>query len=630
MTAIEKAQPQTVVNGVSINADLSRGPYLIDGCDTLPKLFLKRCAELKDRISHREKDFGIWLSYTWEEYLAHARLIGMGLKSLGLKRGEVVSILSEDNKEWVYVDLGVQCVGGIGSGVYTTDSASQLAYLVNDSDSRFLFLENDEQLDKFLSVKEQMPRLTKAIVFDRDGLHGFADDRVIFLDELYALGREHLKAHPELFDAEVAKSAPSDTAILVYTSGTTGMPKGAMISHSNLMFSLSAGLAKIPGYSTDEQVCFLPLCHILERLFSGFFPMITRATVNFAESPETVFDNLREVSPHSFTAVPRVWEKVYSRLAIMQSEATRIGRLAYGLALKVGRARAEKVQAGETLPLGTALAARVADFLVLSNIRRMIGMDRIRRGGTGAAPISPDLLNWYWAIGVPLVEGYGMTESSGVISINTVEDNKVGTVGKVLPGAEVRIAPDGEIQYRGGNVFQGYWGKPEQTAETLTADGWLKTGDVGRLDNQGYLTITGRIKDIIITAGGKNITPAEIENRLKFSPYVSDAVIIGDKRKYLTALVMIDQENVEKFAQDRRIPFTDFKSLCAAHEVRSLIGKVVEDTNREFARVEQIKDFRLIDVLLTAEDEELTATMKLKRSFVEKKHKRLIDEMYGA
>ena len=630
MTTHRDIPVQSAIHGVSINADLASGPYLIDGCDTLPKLFVKRSAELRSRIAHREKDYGIWLAYTWDDFLTHARLIGHGLMALGLKRGEVVSILSEDNKEWVYVDLGVQCVGGVGSGVYTTDSAAQLAYLVDDSDSRFLFLENDEQLDKFLSVKDRMPRLTKAIVFDRDGLHGFSDDRVIFLDELYALGHEHLKANPGLFETEAEKSRPEDTAILVYTSGTTGMPKGAMIGHGNIMYSLSAGLSRTPGFSADEQVCFLPLCHILERLFSGFFPIVTRATVNFAESPETVFDNLREVSPHAFTAVPRVWEKIYSRLAIMRSESTWLGRKVYGLALSVGLARAEAIMAGNAVPATTGLLFRLADFLVFANIRRMIGMDRLRRGGTGAAPISPELLKWYWAIGVPLVEGYGMTESSGVISINRVEDNKVGTVGQVLPGAEVRIAADGEIQYRGGNVIQGYWGKPDKTAEAITPDGWLKTGDVGRLDNQGYLTITGRIKDIIITAGGKNITPAEIENRLKFSPYVSDAVIIGDKRKYLTALVMIDQENVEKFAQDLRIPFTDFKSLCAAPEVKALIGKVVEDTNREFARVEQIKDFRLIDVLLTAEDEELTATMKLKRSFVEKKHRHLIDEMYGA
>ena len=629
MTVAGKIPPQRMHLGHSFNEDLSQGPYFFDGCDTLAKLFRERCNAYGAKIAHREKDYGIWLAYSWTDFYEHARLIGLGLLSLGLKRGEVVSILSEDNKEWIYTDLGVQSVGGISSGVYTTDSAKQLEYLVNDSDSRFLFLENDEQLDKFLSVKETMPGLTKAIVFDREGLHDFADDSVIFLDDLYRMGREFLKQHPDRFDEEIAKSSPKDTAILVYTSGTTGPPKGAMISHENIIVSIIGSAITLPVTEEDEQVCFLPLCHILERLISVFIPIGLGSTVNFAESPETVFDNVREVSPHVFTAVPRVWEKVYSRISIMAGEATPLGRFAYRRAVACGMRRAEYLEDGKPVPLGTRIAHAFWDFTVLRNLRQLIGFDRLRRGTTGAAPISPDLLKWYAAVGITVLEGYGMTESSGVISLNLMEDYKTGSIGKPVPGGEVKIAPDGEILYRGGNVFKGYWNKPDKTAETITDDGWLKTGDVGRVDNQGYLYITGRAKDIIITAGGKNITPAEIENRLKFSPYISDAVVIGDRRKYLSCLIMIDQENVEKFAQDKRVPFNNFKSLCAAKEVRDLIAGVVEETNQEFARVEQIKDFRLIDVLLTAEDEELTATMKLKRSFVEKKHKKLIDEMYG-
>jgi long-chain acyl-CoA synthetase len=272
---------------------------------------------------------------------------------------------------------------------------------------------------------------------------------------------------------------------------------------------------------------------------------------------------------------------------------------------------------------------RVWDFLVLANLRRLIGMDRLRRGSTGAAPISPELLRWFWAIGIPVFEGFGQTECSGVATVNYPGHNKAGTIGVTLPGTQTRIAPDGEIQLRGPHVFKGYWNNPKKTEETMTADGWLRTGDVGRVDNEGYFTITGRIRDIIITAGGKNITPAEIESALKFSPYISDAVIIGDKRKYLTCLIMIDQENVENFAQEKRIPFGDFASLCAAPEVVALIAEEVAKVNKQFARVEQIKDFRLINILLTAEDEELTPTMKLKRSFVEAKHAGLIDSMYA-
>jgi long-chain acyl-CoA synthetase len=628
MTIAEKIPPQQTLHGHSFNADLSRGPYYFDGCDTLAKLFRQRCQELGETIAHREKDYGIWLSYSWNDFYEHARLLGLGLLALGLKRGEVVSILSEDNKEWIYADLGIQCVGGIASGVYTTDSAAQLSYLVNDSDSRFLFVENDEQLDKFLSVREQMKGLDKVIVFDRDGLHDFSDGQVLFLDDLYALGRAFLKENPNRFDEEIARSTPEEVAILVYTSGTTGPPKGAMISHGNVIASVIGAALTLPAGPDDQQVCFLPLCHILERLLTVFLPIGMKSTVNFAESPETVFDNVREVSPQVFTAVPRVWEKIYSRVTIMASDATPFGRWAFNRAVKAGLKRVAAEEEGRSVPPGVRLACAFWDFALLRNLRRMLGFDRLRRGTSGAAPISPDLLRWFRAIGVIVLEGYGMTESSGVISVNRLESNRTGTVGPIVPGGEVRIAEDGEIQYHGPNVFKGYWGKPEKTAEAMTEDGWLKTGDVGKVED-GFLTITGRVKDIIITAGGKNITPAEIENRLKFSPYIADAVVIGDKRRFLTSLAMIDQENVEKFAQDRKVPFNDFRSLCAAQEVRDLIAGVVEETNREFARVEQIKDFRLIDVLLTAEDDELTATMKLKRSFVEQKHKRLIDEMYG-
>ena len=616
------------VEGVEVSADLSRRPVLIDGCDTMVKLWARRCETYGDRTAHREKDLGIWRSYSWAHWYQQSEAIGMGLIALGLQRGECVSILSEDNKEWLYFDLAVQSVGGIASGVYTTDSPSQLAYLVNDSDSRFLVVENDEMLDKYLEVADEMPGLTRVICLDRDGLHDFSDPRVMFLDELVALGTQEKAQQPGRFAAEIERSKPDDVAILIYTSGTTGMPKGAMINHGNLVWTSASSIRVFATSEADEQVCFLPLCHVLERNTSVYYPIVGGATVNFAESPETVFDNIQEVQPTLFTAVPRVWEKIYSRVTILLEDGTSFGRWAYGQALKAGMARAEYTMTNRSVPAGVEARYRVWDALVLRNLRHMLGMENIRRGGSGAAPISPQLLKWYHAIGVPLLEGLGMTEGAGLTSINTHENNRVGSVGRPIPGLDLRIAQTGEIQFKGGNCFPGYWNKPDKTAETYTDDGYLQTGDVGRLDEDGYLYITGRIKDIIITAGGKNITPAEIENRLKFSQYVSDAVIIGDKRKYLTALVMIDQENVEKYAQDRKVPFNNFASLCAAPQVQKLIGEVVAEVNKDFARVEQIKDYRLIDVLLTAEDDELTATMKLKRSFVEKKHAGLIDQMY--
>jgi long-chain acyl-CoA synthetase len=430
-----------------------------------------------------------------------------------------------------------------------------------------------------------------------------------------------------MFEAEIEKVKAGDLALLIYTSGTTGAPKGAMLSHENIMAAIEGGIRALPTDSSAEQLCFLPLCHILERDSSIYFPLAVRSTVNFAESPETVFDNLREVSPHVFTAVPRVWEKVYSRVTVLSMEATTLGKFAFKAALGVGMKRATLMQAGKPVPATTALGYKLADFFVFRNLRQMLGLDRLRQGTSGAAPISPALLMWYRAIGVPLLEGYGMTENAGLATVNTEGDNRPGSVGRAVPGVQLRIADDGEIQTYGLNNFMGYWRNNEKTAETYTDDGWLRTGDIGRLDD-GFLTITGRLKDIIITAGGKNITPAEIESRLKFSHYISDAVVIGDKRKFLTCLIMIDQENVEKYAQDNKVPFSDFASLCRAEPVLDLIRAEMDQVNKEFARVEQIKDFRLIDVLLTAEDEELTATMKLRRSFVEKRHKALIDDMY--
>jgi len=376
-----------------------------------------------------------------------------------------------------------------------------------------------------------------------------------------------------------------------------------------------------------EQLAFLPLCHIAERTFTTFLPLRSGAIANFAESVETVSDNVREVAPTLFFAVPRIWERFYSGIAIRMQEATWIGRKAYGLALGIGLRMAEAELAGRAPSLLLKLAYRAADFLVLDNIKRAIGMHRIRYAGTGAAPIAPDLIKWYRALGVDMREVYGQTENCG-LATGMPDRVKLGTVGIVAPHTEVRISAEGEILLKGPHVFMGYLNQPEKTAETVR-DGWLHTGDVGFVDNEGYLKVTDRMKDIIITAGGKNITPSEIENQLKFSPYISDAVVIGDRRKYLSCLVMIDYDNVAKFAQDGNVPFTDFASLCRAREINELIQAEIEKVNREVARVETIKQFRLIEQQLTAEDEELTPTMKLRRKFVNEKYKTMIDGMYA-
>ena len=599
----------------------------IEGCDTISKLFWHQVKARDGRTAFREKKLGIWRATGWRDYGERARAVGMGLAKLGLQRGDVVSILAETVPEWLYADMGTTGAGGVSNGIYPTDSAKQVEYIVNDSRTRFLFVENEEQLDKFIDIRERCPTIVKVFVFDMEGLADFNDPMVMPFDDLPALGRAHEAASPGAWEKLVAGSKADELALLVYTSGTTGPPKGAMLSHRNVIFQISNADAFIPMGTDDEQLAFLPLCHVAERTFTAFLPLRSGAIANFAESVETVPENIREVAPTSFFAVPRIWERFYSSIAIRMKEATWLGRTAYGWAIGVGLKLAETELAGDRPSAALKAAHRVADFLVLDNIKRAIGMHRVRFAGTGAAPIAPDLIKWYRALGVDMREVYGQTENCG-LATGMPDRIKLGTVGVTAPRTETKISPEGEILLRGPHIFMGYLNQPEKTAETLR-DGWLHTGDVGTMDNEGYLKITDRMKDIIITAGGKNITPSEIENQLKFSPYISDAVVVGDKRKFLTCLIMIDYDNVAKHAQDVNVPFTDFASLCRAREVNDLIWGEIERVNQNFARVETIKKFRLIEQQLTAEDDEVTPTMKLKRKFVNEKYKAMIDGMYA-
>ena len=599
--------------------------------ETVHEMFWQRVAELGDAPMMRQKDLGIWRSYSWREVGTLVSEIAAGLVSLGFEPGQTASVLANTSREWVWTDLAVLSAGGICNGIYPTDAAAQVQYLCEDSASSFLFVEDDEQLDKVLEVRDALPLIRKVVVFDMEGLDGLDDPQVIGLEALRELGRAYLKANPGLMPERRAARRASDVAILVYTSGTTGRPKGAMITHANLCAVLS-GLSSslFEGMPEGgERIAFLPLCHIAERMIGGYIPIMRRSVTNFVENPETVFENLREVQPHVFFAVPRVWEKIYSQVMITLSEAGRIQKLAYAWAVGVGGRVAEFEARGATPGPWMALQRALANFLVLDNVRRMTGMSRVQMALTGAAPISPDLIRWYRSLGVPLREGWGMTETTAGGTVNPRKAPKAGSIGVPGPGLEMRIAEGtNEILLRGSNVILGYLNQPDKTAEAIDAQGWLHTGDVGRVDDDGYFYITDRMKDIIITAGGKNVTPSEWENQLKFSPYVTDAVVIGDKRAFLTAIVMIDQENVERFAQERDIPFSNYASLTRAPEILELIQAEVDRVNKQFARVEQVKKFFLLDRQLTAEDEELTPTMKLKRKLVQTKYAEQIEAMY--
>ena len=597
--------------------------------ETIPAIFWNAVEKRGPNIWLRQKEFGIWRRWSWTQVGDAVREIGHGLLSIGFNGRETASILSNTNVEWVLCDLAVLSANGVSNGIYPTDAAEQVQFLCEDSGTTVLFVEDDEQLDKALEVRDRLPRLRQIVVFDMDGLHDFDDPMVISLDALRALGREHLKAQPKALEERVAAVQQKDLAILVYTSGTTGKPKGAMHSHQGLVYSARGYNTLISRDETDECMCFLPLCHIAERMGGEYFSLYTGAKLNFVENPETVPENVREIAPTVFTAVPRVWEKFYSGVMITLKEASKLQQATYSWAIGVGQRVADHVLKGEQVPGGLKLQFRAARVLVLDNVRKLIGIHRARFLVTGAAPISPELVRWYLALGVPMLEVWGMTETCGASTGIPADRIKPGSIGPATQYNEVRLDPQtSEILVRGPNVFMGYLNLPEKTAETIDKDGWLHTGDVGAVDEEGFFRITDRMKDIIITAGGKNITPSELENELKFSPYITDAVVIGDKRAYLTVIIMIDQENVEKFAQDNDVPFSNYASLTRAPEVQQLIQDVIDTVNKKFARVEQIKKFWLLENQLTAEDEELTPTMKLKRKLVQQKYADQIEAMY--
>ena len=597
--------------------------------DTLPTMFWRRVVEGGDRVALREKRFGVWRAVTWRQFGERARRVGMALVALGFAKGERASILSGNRPEWLYADLGIAGAGGVSSGIYPTDSAAQVEYLLRDSRSRAVFVEDEEQLDKVLQVRDRLPDLRHIVIFDMEGLAGFGDPMTMSLERCSALGAEHDRLNPGEWERRLAEPQPQELAILVYTSGTTGPPKGAMLSHRNLIFQCEHGTRLLSTRPGDERLSFLPLCHVAERVLGSYFSIFTHTIINFAESPDTIPDDIREVQPTTLGGVPRIWEKFYSAVTLAMADATRLERWAYRTALGIGHRVADRRLERRPVPLGLRLAHGVANRLVLSNIRKMIGIDRCRWLVTGAAPISPDLIRWYLALGATMLEVYGQTENTALATWTPPDGIRPGTVGRPVPYGEVAISPLGEILLRGEHVFMGYYNQPEKTAEALDADGWLHTGDVGEIDEQGYVRITDRMKDIIITAGGKNITPSEIENELKFSPYISDAVVIGDRRKYLTCLVMIDHDNVAKFAQDHDVPYTNFASLTRATPVVDLIAGEIEKVNRKLARVETIKRFRLIERQLDPEDEELTPTMKLKRKLVNQKYRDVIESMYA-
>ena len=594
--------------------------------------------QIPDRVAMRHKDFGIWQDITWSQLWETVLDAAHGLLALGVDTGDRVSIHSEDRPEWVILDLAAVSVRAITVGLYPTNPSAEVEYALTDSGARVHLAEDQEQVDKVLMLdRGSLSELRHIIYAEPRGVRAYDDPRLISWDAFLNLGREHRAEHPGAVDERLAASQPDDVATLVYTSGTTGPPKGAMLTNTNIAFCIEKIIRnpdrypgrRVPG-PDDLIVTYLPLCHAAERL-SSTWPLVSCGTpLHFAESIDTVFENLREVQPTLFLAVPRIWEKLHAAALIKGQDATWLKRKFFRLGLALNaRVGEEKVANGGNHTTRSRVLYAISWVLVTRALLDRIGLRRCRYAASGAAAIAPEVLEFFIGLGVPVYELYGMTENTAVATCNFPGRMKLGTVGEPYPGIGLRLDEEtGEIQTKHEGNFAGYWGKPEQTTETFTDDGWLKTGDVGVWVDGTHVKIVDRIKHIIITAGGKNISPSEIENDLKTSPYIKEAMVIGERRKYLTALISIELDTVGNWALRRNLAYTTYRDLTEKPDVIELIQGEVNRTNEKFARVENIRQFRLLPKELDHEDGELTATQKLKRKAMETAFADLIESMY--
>jgi len=592
---------------------------------SLPAMLIERARERPGAVALRHKQLGRWREWTWAEYERRTAAVGLGLRELGVAAGDRVAIQAENRPEWLLADLGAQGIGATTVGVYPTSPEAELEYLLSHSGSTVFIAEDEEQLDKVAAVRERLPELKKIVVIDPRGVRALGEDPMLMtFEQLEELGAAH---DVSAWRDSVGALKPEDVAIIVYTSGTTGPPKGAMLTHANLL-AAAESYAEVYGTNPDDQVLsYLPLCHIAERLVSVIDALEAGYVVHFGEGAETFQEDLAEVQPTFFLGVPRVWEKMMAAVEIRVSDADPVKRAMYRFWIARGREVARRRLAGGTRPTDRIVQALAWLFLTRT-LREKLGLRRVKVALSGAAPIAPEVLEWLWALGVPVREGYGQTENTAMATATPADGVRLGLVGKPLAGVEIRIADDGEILTRSRGVFAGYFRDEEATRRTVDEDGWLHTGDIGELDEDGFLRITDRKKDIIITAGGKNISPSEIENKLKVSPYVREAIVIGDRRKYLTALIGIEGDTVGDWATRRGIPYTTYTDLSARPEVHDLIGEVVDKVNAELAQVETIKRFELLPIELDHEDGQLTATQKVKRAAIAEQFQPLIEEMY--
>ena len=599
----------------------------------LPQQLLHWAKTRPEGVALRQKQFGVWDPVTWGQYADQSRWFGLGLLQMGLVPGQTVAVLGENCREWVYAELGIALVRGITAGVYPTSPAPEVEYLLALSEAPFIVCEDQEQLDKVLSIRERLPALRAIVVIDPRGLRRYERDGLHDFSDVVASGRRF-----ELENAAAAAAATvgpqlDDIGLMVFTSGSTGKPKAAMMSWRGLGAAAQGLNTMLACSERDSLVSYLPLCHVAEQMFSIHIPVLSGAVVNFAESLRTVQEDLRELSPQIFFGVPRIWEKFHASIQTKLREAGGIRMALYQRALA-------SLDATATLPRANWSLLQRARWafwyvLVLRSLLNFVGLRRCRVAISSGAPITPEILKFFRVLGVPIREAYGLTEASGATTMQPGDASPVGTVGVPYSTVELKLAEDGEILIKGEVVFRGYYKNEAATREAIDADGWLHTGDLGRWDDGPggpsgpELRIIDRKKDIMITAGGKNITPSEIENAMRFSPFVKEAVVIADRRRFVSALIQIEFESVSAWAEQQGLTYTNFRSLVELPSVRELIQREVDAANARMPQVQQVRKFHLLTKELDHDDGEVTATMKVRRKSVAEKYAEVIEAIYG-
>jgi long-chain acyl-CoA synthetase len=595
---------------------------------TFPGRLVERARRSAGTVALREKKFGIWQEVTWREYAAHVRAVALGLEGLGLGPGDTVAVISGNRPAWLYVELAAQSLGAVPLGIFVDATPEQLRRVLDHSEARVVLAEDQEQADKVLGVREALPRLERIVVADTRGLETYRDPMLVSLADVEARGREIDEADRGRYESRLAQRRPDDVALLSYTSGTTGAAKAAMISHRNLL-AMAAGVTEVdPMRAGDEIVSFLPFAWVGEQLISVAMALHVGATVNFPEEPETVREDLREIGPHVMVAPPRFWEAMCSEYQVKIADSGLVKRLAVRAALALGERAAAREREHARPGVGARAARTLARWLAFRALLDRLGLSRVRRAYTGGAPLGPETFAFFRAIGLNLKQVYGQTETAGICVVHPDGEVRAGTVGRPTPGTRVRISEVGEILVAGESVFLGYYKNPEATAGALD-DGWLRTGDAGFLDERGHLVMIDRVTDVLRMADGSRFSPALIENKLKFSPFVREAVVVGEQRPYVVALIQIDMGNVGGWAEARRLPFTTFKDLSSKPDVAALIAEAVARVNQDLPEAARIRDFALFDKELDADDDELTRTQKVRRATILSKYRGMIERLYA-